>query len=180
MRSIGLSVVAPAGPGRGADADARLLELRREWRFRAHHLKGVTDQLADGISRWNRADISANLRGSRPDICWQEQHPGQEALAVTFDGLGSSSSESQLRTRLPAVTRRVSGLAPFFAGSGARVRSCPLTCRVMTPCGRWSISLRGVVHPGGNRLVRYPRHWRLCSPSIGRRCASSFRSVFRF
>ena len=41
---------------------------------------------------------------------WQEQHLGQEALDFTSEILGASSSDDQLRNRLNAVTRQVSGL----------------------------------------------------------------------
>ena len=34
------------------------LEMRNGWQFRAKHIKGVTNTLADGISRWDRADIA--------------------------------------------------------------------------------------------------------------------------
>lgn len=43
-------------------------------------------------------------------LCWQEQRLRQEALNLTSDVFGSSSSDDQLRTRLNAVMRRVSGL----------------------------------------------------------------------
>ncbi len=93
-----------------------VLEMRNGWRFRAKHIKGVANTLADGISRWDRADIASNLHSFRPDICWQEQRLGQEALDLTFGVLASSSSESQLRLRLNEITRRVSGLGVSFAG----------------------------------------------------------------
>ena len=92
-----------------------VLEMRNGWRFKAKHIKGVANTLADGISRWNRNDISYNLRSYRPDICWQEQHLGQEALDLTSEVLDASFSDDQLRDRLNAVTRRVSGLGVNFA-----------------------------------------------------------------
>ncbi|CAB1102718.1 unnamed protein product [Ectocarpus sp. CCAP 1310/34] len=90
------------------------LEMRSEWRFRAKHIKGVANTLADGISRWKHDEIASNLHSYRPDIRWQEQHLGQEALDITFAVLASSSSEDQLRTRLNDVTRQVSGLGASF------------------------------------------------------------------
>jgi len=92
-----------------------VLEMRNGWRFRAKHIKGLANTLADGISRWNHNDIAANLRSHRPDIRWQEQHLGQEALEITSEVLDASSSDDQLRDRLNAVTRRVSGLGVNFA-----------------------------------------------------------------
>jgi len=59
------------------------LEMRNGWQFRAKHIKGLANTLADGISRWNRDDIANNLHSYRPDICWQEQHLGPEAVDVT-------------------------------------------------------------------------------------------------
>ena len=59
------------------------LEMRNEWRFRAKHIKGVANTLADGISRWKHDEIALNLNSYRPDIRWQEQHLGQEALDLT-------------------------------------------------------------------------------------------------
>lgn len=93
-----------------------VLEMRNGWRFRAKHIKGLANTLADGISRWKHEEIGANLRSYRPDICWQEQHLGQEALDLTSEVLGASSSDDQLRNRLNAVTRRVSGLGVRFEG----------------------------------------------------------------
>ena len=92
------------------------LEMRNEWRFRAKHIKGVANTLADGISRWKHDEIALNLHSYRPDIRWQEQHLGQEALDLTSAVLASSSSEDQLRNRLNAITRRVSGLGASFVG----------------------------------------------------------------
>ena len=50
-----------------------VLEMRNGWRFRAKHIKGVANTIADGISRWDRNDIALNLHSCRPDVCWQEQ-----------------------------------------------------------------------------------------------------------
>lgn len=86
------------------------LEMRNGWRFRAKHIKGVANTLADGISRWPHDEIETNLRSYRPDIRWQERPLGPEAWGLTSDVLASSSSDDQLRSRLDAVTRRLSGL----------------------------------------------------------------------
>lgn len=92
------------------------LEMRNGWRFRAKHINGLANTLADGISRWQHEKIAANLRSYRPDICWQEQHLGREALDLTSEVLDASSSDDQLRNRLNAVTHRVSGLGVRFVG----------------------------------------------------------------
>ena len=93
-----------------------VLEMRSRWRFRAKHIKGIANTLADGISRWKPDEISSNLRAFRPDVCWQEQHLGQEALDIACAVLDSSSSDDQLRRRLNAITRQVSGLGAVFVG----------------------------------------------------------------
>ena len=93
-----------------------VLEMRNDWWFRAKHIKCLANTPADGISRWKREENDANLRSHRPDICWQEQHLGQEALDLTSEVLGASSSDDQLRNRLNAVTRRVSDLGVRFEG----------------------------------------------------------------
>ena len=92
------------------------LEMRSGWRFRAKHIRGVHNTLADGISRWTRDEIAVNLHAYRPDIRWQEQLLGQEATDITSAVLASSSSDDQLRIRLNAITRQVSGLGVSFAG----------------------------------------------------------------
>ena len=93
-----------------------VLEVRNGWRFRAKHIKGVANTIADGISRWDRNDIALNLHSCRPDVCWQEQLLGGAARALISGVLASSSSEMQLRTRLKELTRQVSGLGKSFAG----------------------------------------------------------------
>ena len=93
-----------------------VLEMRNEWRFRAKHIRGVANTLADGISRWKRDEIGCILRAFRPDVRWEEQHLGQEALDITSAVLDSSSSDDQLRRRLNAVTRQASGLGAIFVG----------------------------------------------------------------
>jgi len=93
-----------------------VLEMRNGWRFRAKHLKGVAKPLADGISRWDRKEIALKLHSLRPDVRWQEQRLGEAAAALTSGVLASSSSETQLRSRLNELTRQVSGLGESFAG----------------------------------------------------------------
>lgn len=43
-------------------------EMRSDRCFRARHVKGVTNSLADGISRWDKNSIAINLRSLRPDV----------------------------------------------------------------------------------------------------------------
>ena len=83
------------------------LEVRSDWCFRAQHVKGVANTLADGISRWDRSAIDSNLRAFRPDVDWQEQDLGAAGSALVAGVLDSSSSASQLRRRLDALTRQV-------------------------------------------------------------------------
>ena len=92
------------------------LEVRNEWQFRAKQIKGGANTLADGISRWKHDEIALKLHSYRPDICWQEQHLGQEALDLPSAVLASSSSDDQLRNRLNPNTHQVSGLDASFVG----------------------------------------------------------------
>lgn len=44
------------------------------WSFRAKHIEGVENVLADGISRWeNHASISSDLHRLHPSVPWREQ-----------------------------------------------------------------------------------------------------------
>ena len=92
------------------------LEVRSGWCFRARHVKGVNNVLADGISRWDRASIPSALRSCRPDIAWQEQDLGQAGTSLCSGILASSSSGGQLRDRLNALTTQVFGLGQNFEG----------------------------------------------------------------
>ncbi|CAB1109801.1 unnamed protein product [Ectocarpus sp. CCAP 1310/34] len=126
------------------------LEMRNEWRFRAKHIKGLANTLANGISRWKHDEITAKLRSYRPDICWQEQHLGQEALDLTSAVLDSSSSDDQLQSRLNAVTRQV---------------------EIDTSSPLIKCALRGVarshVDLGRRRRVRLPVTWSMLRDSEG-------------
>lgn len=93
-----------------------VLDRRNEWRFRAKHIKGVANTLADGISRWKHEEISFNLRAFCPDVRCQEQHLGQEALDIRSAVLDSSSSDDRLPRRLNEVTRQVYGLGAVSVG----------------------------------------------------------------
>lgn len=82
-----------------------VLEMRNEWRFRAEDIKGIAQTLADGISRWKRDESGSNLQASRPDVCWQEEQLGQEALDIRSAVLDSSSLDDQSRRRLKMCLR---------------------------------------------------------------------------
>jgi len=109
MRGDNMSAVHSVNKCRGAreprpGALMRMLgclEMRNGWRFRAKHIQGLANTLADGISRWKHEEVAANLRSYRPDIRWQEQHLGPEALDLTFDVLASTSSDDQLHLVSP-------------------------------------------------------------------------------
>ena len=92
------------------------LEMRSEWCFRAKHVKGVSNTLADGISRWDRDSISAKLTAFRPDVNWQEQILEEAGIGLITDVVVSSTSADQLRTRLGERTSRVAHLGTSFAG----------------------------------------------------------------
>ena len=86
------------------------LEVRSGWCFRAQHVKGVKNTLVDEISRWDRASIHSALRNCRPDIGWQEQDLGQAGASLCTRISASSTSGSQLRAGLNALTAQASGL----------------------------------------------------------------------
>ena len=92
------------------------LEMRSGWCFRAKHVKGVANTLADGISRWDRDSISAKLTAFRPDVNWQEKILGEAGIGLITDVVASSTSADQLRTRLGERTSRVADLGTSFAG----------------------------------------------------------------
>ena len=92
------------------------LEMRSGWCFRAKHVKGVANTLADGISRWERDSISAKLTAFRPDVNWQEQILGEAGTGLITDVVASSASADQLRPRLGERTSRVADLGTSFAG----------------------------------------------------------------
>ena len=92
------------------------LEMRSGWCFRAKHVKGVANTLADGISRWDRDSISAKLTAFRPDANWQEKILGEAGIGLITDVVASSTSADQLRTRLGERTSRVADLGTSFAG----------------------------------------------------------------
>ena len=81
-----------------------------EWCFRAKHVKGVANTLADGISRWDRDSISAKLTAFRPDVNWQKNILGEAGIGLITDVVASSTLADQLRTRLGERTSRVADL----------------------------------------------------------------------
>ena len=96
------------------------LEMRSGWYFRAKHVRGVAKTLADGISRWERDNVNRHIREYRPDINWQERGLGQTGRDPCTGIMASSTSVSQLWTRLSALTRHLSGLGSNFEGEDRR------------------------------------------------------------
>ena len=64
-----------------------VLETLNGWRFRAKHIKGLANTLADGISRWKHDEI-ANLRSYRPDILVAGTAPEARSARSHFRDLG--------------------------------------------------------------------------------------------
>ena len=87
-----------------------------EWYFRAKHVKGVANTIADGISRWEFDNVNRHLREYRPDINWQEQALGQPERDLCTGILAPSTSVGRLWTRLSALTCYLSGLGSNFEG----------------------------------------------------------------
>ena len=92
------------------------VEMRSGWCFRAKHVKGVVNTLADGMSRWDRDFISAKLTAFRPDVNWQEQILREAGIGLITNVVASNTSADQLRTRLGVRTSRVADLGTRFAG----------------------------------------------------------------
>lgn len=80
-----------------------VLEVASGWNFQASHVPGVLNSTADGISRWNRADVHTNLVNSAPNIPWQEVELGGTGRALCSSVLDSSSCGAQLRCRLSVL-----------------------------------------------------------------------------
>ena len=91
------------------------LEMRSGWCFRAKHVRGVANVLADGVSRQDRPTIAPNLHALRPDIEWQEKRLGEAGVDLCTDILASSTSGSQFRA-LGVRTSLVADLGVRFAG----------------------------------------------------------------
>ena len=109
----------PGGSGAAVvcgDADDGLSRNAQWVAFRAKHVKGVANILADGITRWDRDPISAKLTAFRPDVNWLEQILGEARIGLITDVVTSSTSADQLRTRLGERTSRVADLGTNFAG----------------------------------------------------------------
>ena len=87
-----------------------VLEMRSKWRFKAKHVKGVNNDLADGISRWERCSVSDNLTTLYPHVVWCEQDLGCRGRRMCSEMLACGCSEIQLRARLNGLMRQVSGL----------------------------------------------------------------------
>lgn len=84
-----------------------LLEIRGGWKFEAKHIPGALNQAADGISRWNRDEVQANLSAICPDIAWQELPLSAQGTALCSGILASDSSDTPLRRRLNGLTRGI-------------------------------------------------------------------------
>ena len=84
--------------------------MRSGWYFRAKHVRGVANTLADGFSRWERDNVNKHLPEYRPDINCQEQDLGLIGMDLCTGILASSTCVGQLRTRLSALKCHLSGL----------------------------------------------------------------------
>ena len=85
------------------------LEMRSGWHFRAKHVKGMANTLADGLSRWDMTPFPPNSPHSA-DVNWQEQILGKAGIGLITDVVASSTSAVHLRTRLGERTSRVADL----------------------------------------------------------------------
>ena len=92
------------------------LEMHTGWRFRAKHVRGVANDSADEVSRWDRPTVAPNLLALRPDIDWQEQRLGEAGADLCNDIFASRTSGAQLRARLGVRTSLVADFGARFAG----------------------------------------------------------------
>lgn len=91
------------------------LEVGSGWCFRAKHIKGVDNTLADGISRWkDPSSIVADLRRIYPDANWSEQVLTPVGLQLITGVLDRSTSADQLRRRLDGLMSLSPVLGKFF------------------------------------------------------------------
>ena len=78
------------------------------WNFDAVHVPGVFNDVADGISRWDKSAIHANLVRARSYIPWQIRELGKNGKDLCTSVLASNSCEMPLRLRLRALTKGIS------------------------------------------------------------------------
>ena len=81
-----------------------VIEVSSGWLFQSSHVPGVLNSLADGISRWDPADIHANLCAAAPSVRWQEVELSQASQDLCSAVLGTASSADHLRRRLKELT----------------------------------------------------------------------------
>ena len=91
------------------------LDMRSGWYFRAKHVKGMANTLADGLSRYDVIPFPPNSPHSA-DVNWQEQILGKAGIGLITDIVASSTSADKLRTRLGERTSRVADLGIRFYG----------------------------------------------------------------
>lgn len=77
-----------------------LFEVIEGSEFAVEHIPGVKDRKADGISRWNRRDIQANLTALRLDVPWQELPLTALGTDISFGVLTSDSKDQFLHSSL--------------------------------------------------------------------------------
>ena len=60
------------------------LEIKGRWSHLARHIPGVENTLADGISRWPRAELGRRVRELTNSDEWTERAIGDQGVAI-FD-----------------------------------------------------------------------------------------------
>ena len=82
-----------------------VLEMEAGWCLESAHIAGATNVLADGITRWNRADIPQKLSLLFPSPLrpWQEASLGEGGGRACSEILRPFSHESELRRRLTTL-----------------------------------------------------------------------------
>ena len=87
-----------------------VLEVNTGWCFESSHIPGSSNVLADGITRWDRADIPPKkLTELSPpsDIPWQEASAGKSGGRACSAILRPFSQASELRRRLTRLMPQI-------------------------------------------------------------------------
>lgn len=72
-----------------------VLELAGGWIFRARHVAGILNEVANGISCWERLRVQLNLASLRLDVRWRMQDAGNVGKRLCTFVLASGSSATR-------------------------------------------------------------------------------------
>ena len=103
-----------------------MLEVNTGWCFESSHIPGSSNVLADGITRWGRADIPQKLTELSPtyDILWQEASLGESGGKACSAILRPFSQASELRRRLTRLMPQIENVGRVAADGGEKRGVC--------------------------------------------------------